>query len=66
MSVELIDAERHKIVWGDQYKRPIEDLLDIQEEISKRSFPPPPCKSRLPSASGWRRSPPTTSWRTVT
>jgi TolB-like protein/class 3 adenylate cyclase/Flp pilus assembly protein TadD len=33
ISVELVDAERGKVIWGEQYKRAIDDLLDLQEEI---------------------------------
>jgi adenylate cyclase len=34
ITVELTDAQRRKVIWGEQYKRAVDDLLDVQEEIS--------------------------------
>lgn len=34
ISVELIDAENNKIIWGEQYERRMSDLLATQREIA--------------------------------
>src|SRR5688500_18789435 len=34
ISVELIDAENNKIIWGEQYERKMSDLLATQREIA--------------------------------
>jgi serine/threonine-protein kinase len=35
ISVELTDARDKSHVWGEQYNRPVSDLLAVQEEISR-------------------------------
>ncbi len=35
IGVELIDARDNKQLWGEQYERPLSDLLSVQHEIAK-------------------------------
>jgi serine/threonine-protein kinase len=35
ISVELTDARDQSHIWGEQYNRPVSDLLAVQEEISR-------------------------------
>lgn len=34
-AVELLDVERSKVIWGEQYTRPQDDIFDIQDEITR-------------------------------
>lgn len=34
IETELVDVERGTQLWGDRYNRPVDDLLQVQEEIS--------------------------------
>ncbi len=35
VTLQLLDAQREKIIWGDQYNRDIEDIFDLQDEITQ-------------------------------
>lgn len=35
VSVQLVDAIRDRIVWGEHYSRQIDDIFDIQDEITQ-------------------------------
>ena len=35
IGVELIDARDNKQLWGEQYERPLSDLLSVQHEVAK-------------------------------
>ncbi|MEM9630104.1 MAG: tetratricopeptide repeat protein [Pseudomonadota bacterium] len=35
ITIELIDVIRNRTIWGEQYNREIEDLFDLQDEITQ-------------------------------
>lgn len=35
ITLQLLDAQRDRIIWGEQYNRDIEDLFDLQDEITQ-------------------------------
>ena len=35
ISLQLLDALQNRIIWGEQYNRDIEDLFDLQDEITQ-------------------------------
>jgi len=35
IGVELIDVEKDTQIWGEQYRRPLVDIFDLQEEIAE-------------------------------
>ncbi|MBV9242606.1 MAG: tetratricopeptide repeat protein [Acidobacteria bacterium] len=35
LSLELIDARRNRVIWGEQYERKAADLVSLQSEIAK-------------------------------
>ncbi len=35
VTIQLIDAERDRTVWGEQYNRQLDDIFDLQEEITE-------------------------------
>ena len=35
VSVEAVDAQENKQLWGEQYNRKLADLFAVQEEIAK-------------------------------
>jgi TolB-like protein/Flp pilus assembly protein TadD len=35
ISVQLLDGETERVVWGEQYNRQLDDIFDLQEEITE-------------------------------
>jgi TolB-like protein/Flp pilus assembly protein TadD len=35
ITIELLDAERGRNIWGEHYDRSLEDIFDVQDEITK-------------------------------
>jgi adenylate cyclase len=35
ITIELLDAERGRSIWGEHYDRAIEDIFDVQDEITR-------------------------------
>ena len=35
VTIQLVDAERDRTVWGEQYNRQLDDIFDLQEEITE-------------------------------
>jgi adenylate cyclase len=35
ITIELLDAERGRSIWGERYDRPLEDIFDVQDEITQ-------------------------------
>lgn len=35
ITIELLDAERGRSIWGEHYNRPLEDIFDVQDEITR-------------------------------
>ena len=35
VTIQLVDAERERTIWGEQYNRQLDDIFDLQEEITE-------------------------------
>ena len=35
ISIELLDAERGRIIWGEHYDRPLDEIFAVQDEITQ-------------------------------
>lgn len=35
VAIQLVDAERTRTIWGEQYNRQLDDIFDLQEEITE-------------------------------
>jgi TolB-like protein/Flp pilus assembly protein TadD len=35
ITIELLDAERGRSIWGERYDRPLEDIFDVQDKITQ-------------------------------
>ena len=60
VSLQLIDASADRALWGEQYNRDIEDLFELQDEITSIIVAATAAKIRTAEAERLRLSPPNT------
>ena len=58
VSLQLIDAAANRAIWGEQYNRDIEDLFDLQDEITQIIVAATASKIRASEAERLRQLPP--------
>lgn len=58
VAIQLVDAVRERTIWGEQYNRDVEDLFDLQDEITQVIVSATASKIRASEAERFRLLPP--------
>ena len=58
IALQLLDASQDRLIWGDQYNRDVEDLFDLQDEITQTIVSATAAKIEATERERLRLSPP--------